>query len=100
MRAARRLLITADGGGRHGSRLRRWKGEVQRLADATGLASTVCHLPPGTSKGNPIAHRLFSFIRQNWRGPPRVSDAVILSRIAAPTTSTGLTVESELDSTR
>ena len=87
---ARRLLISADGGGSNGSRLRLWKWELQRLADATGLAITVCHLPPGTSKWNKIEHRLFSFISQNWRGKPLVSYAVILSLIAATTTSTGL----------
>jgi hypothetical protein len=96
-------LISADGGGSNGSRRRLWQWEVQRLADATGLAITVCHLPPGTSQWNKIEHRLFSFIRQNWRGKPLVSSAVILSLIAATTTSTtstGLTVESELDTTR
>jgi hypothetical protein len=98
--AARRLWITADGGGSNGSRLRRWKWEVQRLADASGLAITVCHLPPGTSKWNTIEHRLFSFISQNWRGKPLVSYAVILSLIVATTTGTGLTVESELDTHR
>jgi Rhodopirellula transposase DDE domain len=94
---ARRLLITADGGGSNGSRLRLWKWELQRLADQTGLAITVCHFPPGTSKWNTIEHRLFSYISQNWRGKPLVSYAVILSLIAATTTAGGLTVESELD---
>ncbi len=97
--AARRLLITADGGGSNGSRLRLWKWELQRLADETGLAISVCHFPPGTSKWNKIEHRLFSFISQNWRGTPLVSYAVILSLIAATTTTTGLTVESALDTT-
>jgi hypothetical protein len=97
---AHRLLITADGGGSNGSRTRLWKWELQRLADATGLAITVCHLPPGTSKWNKVEHRLFSFISQNWRGKPLVSYAVILSLIAATTTTTGLTVESELDTNR
>jgi len=94
---ARRLLITADGGGSNGSRTRLWKWEVQRLADETDLAISVCHFPPGTSKWNKIEHRLFSFITQNWRGKPLVSYAVILSLIAATTTETGLTVESRLD---
>jgi hypothetical protein len=97
---AHRLLITADGGGSNGSRTRLWKWELQRLADATGLAITVCHLPPGTSQWNQVEHRLFSFISQNWRGKPLVSYAVILSLIAATTTTTGLTVESELDTNR
>ena len=94
---AQRLLITADGGGSNGSRLRLWKWELQRLADETGLEIAVCHFPPGTSKWNKIEHRLFSFISQNWRGQPLVSYAVILSLIAATTTETGLTVASDLD---
>jgi hypothetical protein len=96
---AQRLLITADGGGSNGSRTRLWKYELQRLADDTGLAISVCHFPPGTSKWNTIEHRLFSFISQNWRGVPLVSYAVILSLIAATTTATGLSVESYLDTT-
>src|SRR3990172_2344303 len=67
---ARRLLITADGGGSNGSRVRLWKVDLQKLANETGLAISVCHLPPGTSKWNKIEHRLFSFISQNWRGKP------------------------------
>jgi hypothetical protein len=97
---ARRLLITADGGGSNGSRLRLWQWELQQLADQTGLAITVCHFPPGTSKWNKIEHRPFSYISQNWRGKPLVSYAVILSLIAATTTAGGLTVESELDTQR
>jgi hypothetical protein len=94
---ARRLLITADGGGSNGARVRLWKCALQRLADETGLAISVCHFPPGTSKWNTIEHRLFSFISQNWRGRPLVSYAVILDLIAATTTAAGLTVESDLD---
>ena len=94
---AERVLITADGGGSNGSRVRLWKWELQRLADETGLSISVCHFPPGTSKWNKVEHRLFAFISQNWRGKPLVSYAVILSLIAATTTATGLTVESALD---
>jgi hypothetical protein len=94
---ARRLVITADGGGSNGSRVRLWKWELQRLADETGLTISVCHFPPGTSKWNKIEHRLFSFITQNWRAKPLVSHAVILDLIAATTTATGPTVESYLD---
>jgi Rhodopirellula transposase DDE domain len=94
---AGRLLITADGGGSNGSRVRLWKVELQRLAAAPGLTLSVCHFPPGTSKWNKIEHRLFSFITQNWRGKPLVSYAVILSPVAATSTATGLRVESVLD---
>jgi hypothetical protein len=94
---AARLTITADGGGSNGARVRLWKLELQKLADKLGLAITVCHLPPGTSKWNKIEHRLFSFITQNWRGRPLVSHQVIVQLIAATTTKTGLTVRCELD---
>src|ERR1700680_3566402 len=92
-----RLLITADGGGSNGSRVRLWKLELQKLADELGLPITVCHLPPGTSKWNKIEHRLFSFITGNWRGKPLVSHKVIVQLIAATTTKTGLKVRCELD---
>jgi hypothetical protein len=63
----------------------------------TELEMAVCHFPPGTSKWNKIEHRLFSFVSQNWRGKPLVSDEVIVNLIAATTTKTGLKVTSELD---
>jgi transposase len=94
---ARRLVITADGGGSNGARVRLWKLELQKLADQLGLAITVCHLPPGTSKWNKIEHRLFSFITQNWRGKPLVSHQVIVQLIAATTTKAGLKVRCEID---
>ena len=98
--AAKRLLITADGGGSNGSRVRLWKRELQRFADETGLVIEVHHLPPGTSKWNKIEHRLFSFISQNWRAKPLVSYRVIVNLIAATTTETGLKVHCELDTKR
>src|SRR5262249_56914291 len=69
-RKAKRLMITADGGGSNGYRVRLWKVELQKLADALKIPITVCHFPPGTSKWNKIEHRLFSFITINWRGKP------------------------------
>ncbi|MGH9725935.1 MAG: ISAzo13 family transposase, partial [Candidatus Acidiferrales bacterium] len=94
---AHQLLITADGGGSNGSRVRLWKLELQKLADETRLAISVCHVPPGTSKWNKIEHRLFSFITQNWRAKPLVSYRVIIDLIASTTTKTGLKVLCELD---
>jgi transposase len=91
------LLITADGGGSNGSRVRLWKLELQKFADEAGLSIAVCHFPPGTSKWNKIEHRLFSRITQNWRGKPLVSLEVMVSLIAATRTKTGLKVHSELD---
>ena len=94
---ARRLLITADGGGSNGSRVRLWKFELQKLADQTGLILQVCHYPPGTSKWNKIEHRMFCHITQTWRGKPLVSRLAVVDLIAATTTKTGLTVRCELD---
>ena len=91
------LMITADGGGSNGSRVRLWKLELQKFADETALSIAVCHFPPGTSKWNKIEHRLFSRITQNWRGKPLISLEVIVSLIAATRTTTGLKVHSEID---
>jgi len=93
------LLITADGGGSNGYRLRLWKVELQKLADELGFPISVCHLPPGTSKWNKIEHRLFSFITKNWRGKPLVTHQVIVELISATTTKAGLTVRSRIDET-
>jgi transposase len=92
-----RLLVTADGGGSNGSRVRLWKVELQRLANELGMEISVCHFPPGTSKWNKIEHRLFSFISMNWRGQPLLTYQVIVSLIAATTTESGLKVRAELD---
>jgi len=94
---ARRLLITADGGGSNGHRPWLWKHELARLAAATGLDITVCHYPPGTSKWNKIEHRLFSRITCNWRGRPLETYQTIVNLIANTTTTTGLTVRADLD---
>lgn len=94
---ATELLITADGGGSNGSRVRLWKVELQALASELKLAIRVAHLPPGTSKWNKIEHRLFSFISMNWRGRPLISHEVIVNLIAATTTSTGLRVQARID---
>jgi hypothetical protein len=95
-----RLLITADCGGSNGVRVRLWKRELQRLADATGLTIQVSHYPPGTSKWNKIEHRLFCHISQTWRGKPLVSHLAVVELIAATTTTAGLTVDCVLDPRR
>jgi hypothetical protein len=97
---ARRVLITADGGGSNGYRLRSWKLGLQKLADATGLSILVCHFPPGTSKWNKVEHRLFSFISSNWRGEPLRDYETVVRLIAATTTAKGLSVTCRLDRRR
>ena len=94
---ASKLMITADGGGSNGSRVRLWKLELQNLANEINIPIHVSHLPPGTSKWNKIEHRLFSFISMNWRGQPLISHEVIINLIARTTTRTGLKVHAELD---
>lgn len=94
---AHELLILADGGGSNGSRPRLWKVALQRLADETGMAISVCHFPPGTSKWNKIEHRMFCHITENWRGKPLVSHEVIVSLIGNTTTKTGLRIQADLD---
>jgi len=94
---AQKLLITADGGGSNGSRVRLWKTELQALATELNLEIHVCHFPPGASKWNKIEHRLFSFISHNWRGHPLISHEVIIQLISSTTTKTGLKVLCELD---
>jgi len=94
---ASKLLICADAGGGNGYRRRLWKVELGRLAAETGLLTTVCHFPPGTSKWNKIEHRLFSAISMNWRGRPLTSYEVMVELIGSTTTRTGLKVHAEHD---
>jgi hypothetical protein len=90
-------LITADGGGSNGSRVRRWKVELQTLANDLRMSIHVCHYPPGTSKWNKIEHRMFSYISHNWRGKPLSSRETLINLISHTTTQTGLTITAQLD---
>jgi transposase len=94
---AEELLITADGGGSNGSRVRLWKIEVQKLAEALDMTIHVCHFPPGTSKWNKIEHRMFCHVTENWRSRPLESRAVVVNLIANTRTAKGLTIQAEID---
>ncbi len=94
---ATKLLITADGGGSNGSRVKLWKTELQKFANEIRMNISVCHFPPCTSKWNKIEHRLFSHITKNWRGKPLISHEVIVALIANTTTETGLEVSCDLN---
>jgi len=94
---AKRMLITADGGGSNGSRVRLWKVALQRLVNEIGIPVSVCHFPPGTSKWNKIEHRMFCHISQNWRGRPLISREVIIALIGTTTTREGLKIKAALD---
>ena len=95
---AKKLLITADGGGSNVSRVRLWKRELQRLADELGMEIAVSHFPPGTSKWNKIEHRMFSYTSANWRGQSLISHEVIIALIGATTSKEGLKIKAQIDS--
>jgi hypothetical protein len=94
---AKRILICADAGGSNSSRSRTWKLHLQKLADELGMAITVCHYPPGTSKWNKIEHRLFSFISLTWKGQPLINYETVVNLIGATKTKSGLQVKAVLD---
>ena len=95
---ANKLLILADAGGSNGCRPRLWKLQLQQqLANRLGLEVTVCHYPTGTSKWNPIEHRLFSLISINWAGKPLRTFEFMLACIRGAKTATGLQVKAYSD---
>lgn len=94
---AKDLLITADGGGSNGVRVRLWKVVLRKLSDELGLAIHMRHFPPGTSKWNKIEHRMFCHITENWRARPLIDHLTIVNLISHAGTSQGLTIRAELD---
>jgi len=94
---AKELLILADCGGSNGYRCRAWKYELQQFSNRHRIKITVRHYPPGTSKWNPIEHKLFSEISKNWAGRPLDSFATIQNYISTTSTTTGLTVKAYID---
>ena len=96
-----KLLILSDAGGSDGCRFRLWKQQLQeQLADRLGIAVMVCHYPTGASKWNPIEHRLFSAISNNWEGVPLDSYETILKYMrktkTTPKHGNGLKVKATL----
>lgn len=98
-RQARRLLIEADSGGANGNRCLLWKARLQDFADASGWTITVTHYPTGASKWNPVEHRMFSLISQNWAGQPLVSYETVLKHIRGTRSQTGFCCRARLDPT-
>jgi hypothetical protein len=90
-------LITADGGGSNGVRVRLGKRELQRLADEVGMTVHIRHFPPGTSKWNKIEHRMFCHITENWRARPLTSLLTVVNLIGNTRTKAGLSIQSEVD---
>jgi hypothetical protein len=96
--SAKELLITADGGGSNGSRVRLWKIALHKLAQELGLHLHVRHFPPGTSKWNKIEHRMFCHVTANWRAHPLIDYVTIIELISNAGTSKGLSIQAEIDS--
>ena len=95
---ADRLLILADCGGSNGYRTRLWKHQLQRaFCNRFSLEVKVCHYPPGSSKWNPIEHRMFSFISGNWAGQPLLNYETVLKFIRTTKTSAGLKIRAYLN---
>src|SRR5881394_663889 len=94
---AKAVLICADSGGSNANRSRGWKYHLQQFANEFGLAVTVCHYPPGTSKWNKIEHRMFCFISLNWQGQPLISYQTVVNLIAGTRTTHGLRIKAKLD---
>lgn len=91
------LTILADGRGSNSATSRAWKFGLQhQLCNRHGLTVTVAHYPPGTSKWNPIEHRLFSELSKNWAGQPLDSLETMAKYARTTTTKTGLRVRAKL----
>lgn len=94
---AEEILILVDCGGSNGYRTRLWKYQLQFVfCNRFGLTARVCHYPPGSSKWNPIEHRMFSFISSNWAGEPLSSYEKMLKFIRTTKTSSGLRIKAAL----
>jgi hypothetical protein len=91
------LLVLADGGGSNGHRSRLFKSSLQQFANQHAMAVTVCHYPTGASKWNPVEHRLFGQISNNWAGKPLRSLQTMLGYIRGTVTQTGLRVRAWLN---
>jgi hypothetical protein len=72
----------------------------RRLVNPTGLQVTVCHYPTGASKWNPVEHRLFGEISNNWAGRPLINYGRVLAMIRGTTTKQGLVVHATLNEKR
>ena len=95
---ADRLLILADCGGSNGYRTRLWKDRLQNaFCSHHKLCVKVCHYPPGASKWNPIEHKMFSFISNNWAGRPLSDYETVLKFIRTTKTETGLKIRATLN---
>ena len=98
---ADRLLILADCGGSNGYRTRLWKRQLHvEFCNRFDIQVKVCHYPPGSSKWNPIEHRMFSFISNNWSAQPLYDYETVLKFIRTTKTKAGLKIRASLNKKR
>lgn len=94
----KQLLILCDCGGSNGARTRLWKyGLYEKLCKQYGISVQVCHYPTGASKWNPIEHRLFGPITDNWQGRPLRSFEIAIECIRSTSNKKGLKVDAVLN---
>jgi len=94
---SKELLILADCGGSNAARSRVFKWRLhQQLCIPHNIKVTLCHYPPGSSKWNPIEHRMLCQIQNNWAGHPLDSYETILKYCRTTKTSTDLKVTAHL----
>jgi hypothetical protein len=91
-RGARKMLVLFDSGGSSGCRAVRFKNELQRFADLTGLTVRVAHYPTHCSKYNPIEHRLFPHLTRVCQGAFLDSVEIMKQLMQKASTRTGLRV--------
>lgn len=96
-RRAKELLLLADSGSSNGVRSHLWKQALQGMANLTGLRIRVAHYPTGASKWNPVEHRLFSAISNNWAGEPLIDYRTIRNFIGHTKSLSGRRVQVRLD---
>ena len=95
----REILVICDGGGSNGRVVRLFKYELAIMAEHLGITIDVCHLPPGESKFNMIEHKMFNHISKNLAAMPIINTEIAKKYIENTTTTKGLTIKCELDST-
>jgi hypothetical protein len=95
--AAREVLVLADAGSSNGCQVHGWKSALQSFADRSGLRVTVAHYPTGASKWNPVEHRLFSAISNNWAGEPLLNYQVVKHFIRSTRTPSGTRCRLRID---
>ena len=92
------LLILVDGGGSNRAAGWLYKYELALMLLRCGLkAVTVIHHAPGTSKYNPIEHRLWPHVGATWRGMPLMTLEEMAELVGQATTSKGLEVSCGID---